>query len=59
MKRYRTGAHWGVTVVEYDPREHEDEHGRRPGDRLVCMASSPEDAEYIATALNLAEPGEE
>lgn len=59
MKAYRVGAHWGVTVVETDTHETPNEQGRRPGDRLICLATSPEGAEYIVTALNLAEPGAE
>lgn len=58
MIRYRVGAHWGVTVVEYDDAEIPDIEGRRRSDRLVCMAVSPEDAEYIVTALTIADPAE-
>jgi hypothetical protein len=49
---YRTGAHWRVTVVKTETLEEPDAEGRRPGDQLVCMARTPEDAELIVKALN-------
>lgn len=51
-ERYRVGSHWDVTVVQYDIDEPADDHGRRPSDRLLCMASSPQDAVRIAAAMN-------
>ncbi|MDQ8045257.1 MAG: hypothetical protein REI11_11685 [Patulibacter sp.] len=47
MKIYRTGRHWGVTVVE------EDSDGLPP--RLIATAQSTADAERLIVALNLLE----
>lgn len=52
MKIYRVGSSWGVTIVESDDAEEQDEHGRRPSDRLVGTAQTPEDARKIVDALN-------
>lgn len=55
MNAYRVGA-GGLTVIEYDTEETPDEQGRRLSDRLVCTATTREDAEYIADALTVVGP---
>lgn len=50
--RYRVGGHWRVTVVQYHRLEEPDRDGRRPSDRLICMAASELDAVRIVAAMN-------
>lgn len=52
MKRYRTGGHHRITVIEYDTRELADREGRRPSDRLIGMVLTEADANRVVTALN-------
>lgn len=52
MKIYRTGNHWGVTIIETDSEEEPDAQGRRSGDRLVAVAFDAADATKITEALN-------
>jgi len=49
--RFRVGGHARVTVWQYDADEQPDGDGRRPSDRLLCMASSEHDAKRIASAM--------
>lgn len=49
--RFRVGGSWKVTVVQYDADEPAGPDGKRPSDRLLCMAASPRDAQRIASAM--------
>lgn len=51
-ERYRTGAHWPVTIIEVGAGELDEQSGRREGDRLMGVAQTPGDAARITRALN-------
>lgn len=53
MIKYRTGKHWGSTIIEYDADQKPDEFGHRASDRLVAVAQSPADADVLVRLLNL------
>lgn len=52
LTKYRVGAHWGTTIIEIDLIETPDAEGRRPSDRLVALAQTPEDAARMVRLLN-------
>lgn len=54
MTAYRTGSHWGTTIIREGSQEP-DESGRRPDDELVAvvMNGDAELAERIAWLLGL------
>lgn len=49
---YRTGNHWGRTIV-WEGTAEPDDSGRRPDDMLVGLVDTPEFAERIVFLLNL------
>jgi hypothetical protein len=51
MTEYRTGSHWGRTIVRVGAQPP-DVQGRRPDDELVGVVDDPALAERICALLN-------
>lgn len=51
MPEYRTGAHWGRTIIKVGALQP-DGQGRRKDDELVGVIDDPVLAERICTLLN-------
>lgn len=51
MKAYRVGKGHKVTIIEFEESEPADKEGRRPSDRLIATAQTPEHAQLINRAL--------
>lgn len=51
MSVYRTGSHWGTTIIR-EGTQPADERGRRPDDQLVGMVTDAGLAERICALLN-------
>lgn len=56
MSTYRTGGHWGRTIV-LEGDMPADEDGRRPDDELVGMVDTVELAQRIVRLLNAGKGG--
>lgn len=56
MTAYRTGSHWGTTIIRQGTQPA-DESGHRPDDELVAMVTNgdPDLAEHICFLLNVFE----
>jgi hypothetical protein len=51
VARWRTGGHWGRTLIVEGEGEP-DKRGRRQGDRLIGVMDTPELAALVAAAVN-------